>query len=508
MKSRYNINRIRAIQDGLGNVFSKPKEVSSVAIDFFKRILGSEGSFERHTNGVDVWGPELDDDEARNLIKPISSEEIFRAMTDIGNDKAPGPDGFNAFFFKSTWHITGECVTNAIKDFFSKPYLPRKVNATILALVPKVDNPSSFGDFRPISCCNVIYKCITKIIAFRLRDCLPKLVDDAQSAFLPGRKISDNIMLARELLLGYHKGNRPKLALKVDLIKAYNSVDWEFLWDVLHARGFPIVFIAWIKACVTKPFFSININGTLEGFFEGKRGLRQGDPLSPYLFTLCLDVLSKRLNEACREGDFKFHWRCKRTELTHLCFADDLMLFSHGDVKSAKILADVLRGFSRVSGMEVSIEKSHIFLSGVDDTVREEIEELFGFKRGVLPIRYLGVPLISKGLKANDCKVLEDRILKRVKSWSSKLLSYAGRVTLIKSVLMSMQTFWCSHFVLPKRVCLNIEKIIRKFLWSGNEMNPNRASVAWEDLCLPKEEGGLGIKRMQDWNIALMGKHI
>jgi hypothetical protein len=233
-------------------------------------------------------------EKASLLEKEITEEEIRRTLFSMKANKAPGPDGFSADFFKAAWSVVGSDVVAAIKGFFLSGLLLKEVNATIITLVPKMINPSSIGDFRPIACCNVIYKCITKIIANRMLPLLRDLVSMNQSAFIPNRSISENVLLAQEIVRNYHKETgKPRCAMKVDLMKAYDSVNWEFMIHCLHCFGFPMKFLNWIKECITSPRFSICLNGTLVGYFEGKKGLRQGDPLSPYLFVLAMEVFSR-----------------------------------------------------------------------------------------------------------------------------------------------------------------------------------------------------------------------
>ena len=151
-----------------------------------------------------------------------------------------GPDGFNAFFLKETWNLTGDLVLQAIQEFFIIGKLLKDFNTTLIALIPKVPNPSHMGEFCPISCCNAVYKCISKIISKRIQMTLPSLVDNAQSAFIKGRKISDNVLLAQDLMSDYHKPNgHPRVAAKVDIMKAYDSISWEFLADLIDILGFP-----------------------------------------------------------------------------------------------------------------------------------------------------------------------------------------------------------------------------------------------------------------------------
>jgi hypothetical protein len=178
------------------------------------------------------------------------------------------------------------------------------MNATSIFLIPKVANPTRLIDFHPISCCNTVYKCIAEILAGRIKAVLPSLVCPYQTAFICGWRISNNILLSQELMKGYHKSTGPaRCAMKVDLMKAYDSVRWDFIDATL------ITVIDWIMVCVTSCQFSINVNGELAGYFQGGRGLRQDDPLSPYLFVLCMEILT---------GLF-----CKKDKISHLCFADD-----------------------------------------------------------------------------------------------------------------------------------------------------------------------------------------
>jgi len=220
-------------------------------------------------------------------------------------------------------------VVAAIKSFFNSGCLLKEVNATILSLVPKKPNSVVMGDFRPIACCNVIYKCITKILSNRMLPLLDVLVGRSQSAFIPGRCISENVLLAQELVRSYHrKEGLPRCTLKVDLMKAYDSVNWDFIIQCLICFGFPLKFTNWIKECITSPRFSISLHGTLVGYFKGGKGLRQGDPLSPYLFVIAMEVFSRIMEDYSKAGSgFRYHYRCARLRLTqsHSSFFDDFI---------------------------------------------------------------------------------------------------------------------------------------------------------------------------------------
>ena len=302
-----------------------------------------------------------------------------------------------------------------------------------------VPNLSSMHGYRPISCCNTIYKCISKIIAARIKQCLPDIICPAQTAFVQGRRKDDNILLTQELMKKYHYDfGPPRCALQIELKKAYDSIRWGCILDILAAMGTPSNLLRCIKACITTPRFSICVNGELTGFFASKRGVRQGDPLSPFPFLIATEAFSRSLSKAVLHPCFDFHPKCKEINLSHLCFADDIFLFSKGNVTSVKIALDELAKFEAFSGMQVNKQKSAVFLAGVTESVKATIFSMTGFSMGSLLVKYLGVPLISSRLSHSDCQPLLDKIMVRIQSWTSQSLSFASRLQLISSILYSI----------------------------------------------------------------------
>ena len=364
-------------------------------------------------------------------------------------------------------------------------------------------------DYRPISCCTTIYKCISKIIANRLKPLLPLIISSSQAAFVKGRSISDQVLLMQELVRNYHRKNiSPRCALKIDLLKAFDSVSWDLILDALQAFNLPCKFVSWIRACITSPQFSISLNGALEGYFQGARGLRQGDPLSPYLFLIAMEFFSRVFKKKIEGSGFTYHPRCNQPLISHVCFADDLFILCSPNACSFQIIHQALQEFHKYSGLQPNGRKSIIYISGVNHQIKLQLCSMLGFQLGELPVKYLGVPLISTKLKYEDCIELISNITKRVKSWTTKCLSYAGRLVLVKAVLFSLQVYWSTHFILPKRVCESIEQVLRRFLWSGAELKQWGSKIAWTEICKPKNEGGLGLMRIGEWNKASMMRHI
>lgn len=190
------------------------------------------------------------------LGNDVSEDEIKKILFAMPNNKAPGPDGYTSEFFKATCAINGKDFTAAIQSFFVKGFLPKGLNSTILALIPKKDEAIEMKDYRPISCCNVLYKVISKILANRLKQILPHFISQDQSAFVKERLLMENVMLASELVKYYHKSTVSlRCAMKIDISKAFDSVQWSFLLNILSALEFPEKFIQWIRLCITTTSF-------------------------------------------------------------------------------------------------------------------------------------------------------------------------------------------------------------------------------------------------------------
>ena len=507
VKCKNHRSRITLIVDANGNSHEGGEAIQEL-VNHYSQFLGSAG-YTSVVPPLSLFSKRLTTQIADAMITRVTDAEIKGAMFSIGENKAPGPDGFTSAFFKEAWDVVGKDVCRAVHDFFCSASLLKEINHTFLALVPKVSTPSKVNDYRPISCCNTIYKCISKIITNRIKEGLKGLVSLNQSAFVPDRKISDNILLTQELMHNYHRNvGPPRCAFKIDIQKAYDTVDWGFLRRILVGFGFHPIMINWIMTCVTSTSFSLSINGNIHGFFKGKRGLRQGDPMSPYLFTLVMEVLTLLLQDASASSEFRFHNRCEKQGIVNLCFADDLFIFARGNASSAKVIMDALNKFKCMSGLEPSLPKSTLFLCNVHETVKNAILDIMPFEQGELPVRYLGVPLISSRLLYKDCKILVEKLEKRITDWRNKSLSFAGRLQLIGSVLSSMHIYWASMFILPARVINDLEKLMRAFLWCQGPMKKGKAKVSWKSVCLPKTEGGLGLKNIKTVNKSLMTKHV
>ncbi|KAL0281795.1 UNVERIFIED_CONTAM: Retrovirus-related Pol polyprotein from type-2 retrotransposable element R2DM [Sesamum radiatum] len=495
---------IHQIMDSTGELKSEPSQVVSEFVSYYQTLLGGV----RNNRALDLSFLQpglkhiLTMEEANGLVSAVSLDEIKEAFFDISEDSAPGPDGYTSAFFKAAWPIIGRDVGAAVMEFFQSGRILKQVNATLLVLIPKVPLPARVSDFRPIACCNVIYKAITKLLVRRMQQVLPLLIDCSQNAFIPGRSIADNVMLAQELLSGYNlKRLPPRCTIKVDIQKAYDSVSWDFVLEGLRIFNFPSSFIGWIEQCITTVTYSVSLNGSIHGFFQGARGIRQGDPMSPYLFVIVMEYGTFCLSCAFRIlTDFLYHWKCRELGILNLCFADDVLIFCSADTQSASIIKQSLAEFAILSGLQVNPHKSQVILSKSVQSERQAILDIMGYQAGMLPIKYLGVPLVASRLSIEDCKPLLHKIDKRLAGWGQLTLSFAGRTQLIKSVLSSLHMYWASVFILPKSITNAIESRLRTFLWQG-ATGKGVAKVAWRKYANQRRKGGLGLEGLRNQSI-------
>ncbi|XP_059638828.1 uncharacterized protein LOC132281108 [Cornus florida] len=281
--------------------------------------------------------------------------------------------------------------------------------------------------------------------------------------------------------------NSQKVKCGINQLLAFCVIEWKrlkgvktesaylvviFIIDLLIVFGFPQQFVDRITQCTTTASYSISLNGELFGFFKGKRGVRQGDPISPLLFVLAMEVLSQLFTYHIRlNPGFKYHWRCSRLAITHLTFADDIMIFSHANIASIQILLNALNQFLSCSGLEINRIKSLAFFAGVDTLTKNAILQLLQIEADCLPITYLGVPLSPSSIVSRDCQSLVDRITARIRNWTFRFLSYAGKA-------------------------------------SGVELKKSGAKAAWSAICRPKINGGLGFPDLELSNILGNLRHI
>ena len=227
-------------------------------------------------------------------------DEVKATVWDCDNYKCPSPNGITFGFIKDFWDILRDDVMRFIGEFHRKGRLTKGINSTFIALIPKVESPQRLNDLRPISLVGNMYKILAKVLANRLRSVFGSVISDSQSAFVKGRQILDGILVANEVVDDAHRCKKELLLFKVDFEKAYDSVDYSYLDEVMYKMGFPVLWRKWINECIGTATTSVLVNGSPTDEFSLKRGLRQGDPLFPFLFLLVAEgfnVLMKAMSE-------------------------------------------------------------------------------------------------------------------------------------------------------------------------------------------------------------------
>lgn len=344
----------------------------------------------------------------------------------------------------------------------------------------------------------------------QLRKISPLLISESQSAFVPGRLMSDNSLIAHEML-SYMNSSTSKIcsvALKLDMNKAYDRVNWDFLWNVLKAFGFPPYWIQLIKQCVSTVSYQILISGKPSSVLRPACGLRQGDPLSPYLFVLCMEVFSLMLKQAEGNGLFQGLRISRRApSISHLFFADDALLFFRVNPSACSHLLDVIDRFCTASGQMVNVQKSFVkFSSNTPEDYREFLSFALHMHAKNSLGSYLGLLVDLGHAKCHQFQPLVDKVAQKLSAFSSRRLSAAAKLVLFNTVVIDSLNHVLSVFKLPVTISDQIGRLLSRFWWKNNSSSRGLALTPSAALFLPRGLGGLGIRHVPSFNSALLAK--
>ncbi|XP_075085045.1 uncharacterized protein LOC142168282 [Nicotiana tabacum] len=377
VKERAQRKQINELTSMFGTKLTDFQSIKEETVDFYKCLMGSAAkilpTINKHTMRK---GPTMSHQKKLDLCTEVTKQEVFKVLNSIEDEKSPGVDGFNSYFFKKSWQVVKGDIVMAVKEFFS-------------------------------------------------------------------------------------------------IGKMYKAVNLNY---------------------------TIVINGETTEAFNVARDLRQGDPMSPFLFAMVVEYLSRCLNELKEVKAFKYHPRCTKLGITHLNFADDLLMFTRGDITSVAAVQQCFLHFSTASKFQANMGKSCVYFGGVQHQEKETILAKMGFNQGDLPFKYLGIPLSTKKLNIVQWKPLVDKITARITSWITKKHSYASRVQLVQSVIFGVQSYWAQLFIIPTNILSLIESYYRSFVWSGTNTITRKALVAWERVCSPTSMGGLNLINIKLWN--------
>ncbi|XP_072952512.1 uncharacterized protein [Typha angustifolia] len=499
-------NSIAGILGEDGCWIQESAEVSSCFTAFYQRLWGEADAVDP---GSQAWPslPSISPEEASLLQRPVTEEEIKEVVWSLPKVKAPGPDGMQAEVYTKYWDTMGGDLCRAVGHFFNSASMPKAWGDTFITLIPKKEHPVKVADYRPIALCNVSYKVIAKIMANRLKAVLAKIIGPEQAAFVAGRSIEDNTLAAQEVAhsMATDKSGQPIMMIKMDMEKAYDRVSWSAVVEVLRRMGFPTRWCNWVQACIASPRFALLINGSPTTWITPRSGLRQGDPISPYLFIIVTQVLLGLINEKAAQGLLR-GFRVREVQLSHLLYADDLLFMLEATPANAYSILESLSQYERLTNQRVNYSKSELYLSrrvGAEEGCH--LSALLGLKEAGMPFKYLGVLISGRRVKVQEQQELVERISKRLAGWKGTLLSQVGKLTLIKAALLAIPSYWLGSTWVPNGVLEEIEKKARNFLWK-NQDGHGLHLMNWAQVTLAKRQGGLGVRRLREARTAHLGK--
>ncbi|GKV28437.1 hypothetical protein SLEP1_g37496 [Rubroshorea leprosula] len=478
-------NRIFGLFNSQGSWITYGSGLASIAINFFAELFNTSHTHS-FSDSYESLQRQFQPSYCLDSIRGCpSNKEIWDAVNSLNSFKAPGPDGTHPFFYKRMWPLIGEKISCEVRNIFLTRCIPPKWNECLLVLIPKLQSPGHIHQFRPISLCNTIYKIISKILVHRIKPWMDKIISPGQSSFIPGRQGTDNILILQELVHSFSKktGQTGDMICKLDLEKAFDRLEWSFIYETLLYFQFPLDIVKLIM--------------------NSARGIRQGDPLSPYIFILCMEYLSIRISVDMEAGLWK-GTKCGRRgpSLSHIFFADDIIFIGKATAANCLHLKDVLQSFCQRSGQKINNLKSKMFFSkNVGQAVRDNLCSILGFSQTEDLGKYLGVPISAKKLSRSKWQFIIDKVRAKLSGWKSKSLSFAGRTTLAKSVLAVVPNYYMQSALLPASIQKEIDQISRNFIWESEAEQRKIHLVNWNIVSSPKHLGGLGLKSAKEANL-------
>jgi exonuclease III len=358
VKGRRRRNQIVKLKKG-GGWIEGVEEIKNEAKDHFSKHFTEEWTSRPFLQGIEFNS--LSAEENESLLAPFDEEEVRETIWSCDGNKSPGPDGFNLNFFKACWCIVKHDVLAFLNEFHVNAILPKGMTASFLTLVPKKDHPQDLFDYRPICLIGSMYKILSKLLANRLKRVLGKLISICQSAFLPQRQILDGVVVLNELIDLTKRRKDECFLFKVDFERAYDTVSWLFLERMMVKMGFADGWLKWMRACIFDSSMSILVNGSPTKDFKVGKGLRQGDPLSPFLFLIVAEGLAGMMKRAVALGKFKGYQVSQSIQFQLLQFADDTILMGEASWENIRTIKSLLRGFELVSGLKINFVKSKLY---------------------------------------------------------------------------------------------------------------------------------------------------
>lgn len=496
---------IPEIKDKFGIKHTDHVEINQCFQDYYSKLYTSESHnnkslFDSFFDKLTI--PSIDKETAADLEDPFSLQELITAAKSMQNGKSPGPDGFPSEFYKTFADQLAPILLLVFDETFESGSLPPTMRQAVISLILKKDKPPlECGSFRPISLLNVDSKLLAKILARRLEIILPSIISDDQTGFIKNRHSFFNLRRLYNILYDPTPPDTPEVIISLDAEKAFDRVEWDYLFYTLDRFGFGPKLISWIKILYFSPLAAVRTNSTLSPFFSLRRGTRQGCPLSPLLFAVAIEPLAAAIrSETGIKG-------IQRGTIEHKVslYADDMLLYISDPLISIPKTIDLLNAFGRISGYKINLQKSE--LMPVNAAAKSTPPNLIPFKMSTHKFKYLGIWVTHhfKDLYKANFPPLMATLKQDLERWDILPLALGGRINTIKMNVLPrfLYIFQCLPIFLTKTFFMSIDRLISSFIWKKQRPRINKSILQRHRL-----HGGLGLPnfRFYYWaaNISIM----
>jgi hypothetical protein len=468
-KSRGECKTIRKIKNETGQIITDSQGILETEEKYYHKLYTQDQATRENKNTVkDIWnspGNKLEEEDITNLTEDITEEELFKIIQANPKNKSPGTDGFTNEFYLEYWQLVKGLLTRAINTGLKRGILPLSQRRGVISLIPKPQKDlEELKNWRPITLLNQDYKLLTKAIANRIQTTLGKVISDDQSGFVKGRYIGCNIQRTQNLIEVCEDIQEKAILLNIDFAKAFDTINWNFIYNAMEKMGYPEKLIKWVKALYEGIETCIINNGYSSEFFRPEKGVRQGCPLSPYLFIIATEIMNRWIMKEMGEYGVKDN---ENNNYLISQFADDTSFAIKCNKESINKLFFLLKEFGNISGLKINIEKTEILMMGTTDI--QDIPQKY--KKLVKEnVKSLGCKIYKNQTKTTEVNIEEavNKIKNLINKWNKRRMALSGRIAVIKSLLLPQVTYILSTMPSPdKETQKELESILFKFINKG-----------------------------------------
>ena len=497
IRKQQALNNIHKIRDPTSStLLYDPEEIEKVFEDYYRTLYtqpkaADEEEMELFLNSLDL--PTCGTTPNKILNAPITVEEVETAIQRAKNNKSPGTDGFPSEFYKTFKEELMPLLVSTFNYTHREGKIPPSWKEAIISVIHKEGKDKEYcSNYRPISVLNMDYKLYTSIISKRLENCMTELIDEDQTGFIKGRQTQDNIRRALHVVDEIQRAESEAVLVSIDAEKAFDSVNWKFLYKVMARLGFNEKSIQKISALYQEPTARIKINGSLSNRIKLERSTRQGCCLSPTLFALFIEPLA----QVIRENTDIIGVTVKGREQKVGLFADDVILYLEKPDQCLPKLMQLLEDYGKYSGYKLNIAKTQIL--ALNYSPQQDIRNRYKINWNLQAIKYLGVNITKtrEGLYDANYTPINRAIKRDLERWSVLCLDFSSRIEIIKMNILPrlLYLFQSLPIMVPKKQFDEWDKWISRFVWGGK-----KPRTRYETLQLPKDRGGMALPNLREY---------